>query len=95
MGATYTFQCPSCGFSEDVSGGEDSGFFTCTATILCEVCQRLYDVPTGERTGDEVAAVVPCCPVSSQHTCKTWEHPDSCPRCGTIMDRSEIILNWD
>lgn len=47
MGACYDFSCPNCGYSAQVSGGDDFGFHVVTTTIVCETCRELLDVGIG------------------------------------------------
>ena len=47
MSAPYDFSCPTCGYSAQVSGGEDFGFDAVATTIVCENCCELLDIGIG------------------------------------------------
>ena len=44
MGATDEFTCKSCGYSAEVSGGQDYGFIAMVETMVSESCRKLVDV---------------------------------------------------
>ena len=93
MGRWHHFECPACGYNAEVSGGGDAGMQCCTQTILCETCNRLYDI---------VSARVPLfeplplrCPKRKTHLVREWQHPGPCPVCDVVMgDLGETAI-WD
>jgi len=52
MGTHYLFGCSNCGYTAEVSGGKDCGFFATVRTMLCTDCRELVDVLIGIQ-GDE------------------------------------------
>ena len=94
MGRLYKFECSNCGYSEEVSGGNDTGMICQTTTILCKDCQELYDVVIKYHRQEEVKELV--CPENNQHEIRSWNYPDTCPVCGEKMkiDKNTIIM-WD
>jgi len=100
MGVLFKFECPSCGYSAEVSGGADRGFFAATQTISCKDCRKLYDVGVGRVHGSEWTPdpkqLRPLrCPQSEQHTVEEWAGPGSCPACGSQMEKREATILWD
>jgi Zn finger protein HypA/HybF involved in hydrogenase expression len=97
MGTRYGFRCESCGYQAEVSGGRDAGMATLTATVACEDCRRLYDVPTSEHPLDRNREnEIPIqCPVSPAHRVRLWQHPSACPKCGSTMKRGREVMVWD
>ena len=100
MGALFKFECPSCGYSAEVSGGADRGFFAATQTISCKDCKRLYDVGVARIDGpdsslDSNRLRVPQCPQSELHRVKEWKGPGPCPACGSRMAKQEATILWD
>jgi len=47
MGALFYFKCEKCGYTAEVSGGKDSGFFISTETKMCSNCRRIVDTVIG------------------------------------------------
>lgn len=96
MGETRTFCCTKCGYSAQVSGGNDVGMTFATTTVLCEGCRELMDVVTGEPE-NLVTSVEPRCPKRKRHRVRRWAHPDVCPRCGDSMavDPNGREILWD
>jgi hypothetical protein len=43
MGRTYSYDCPKCGYSAKVCGGEDRGLYCKVRTYACLDCHALYD----------------------------------------------------
>ena len=97
MGTLYDFQCESCGYQAEVSGGEDCGIAQTTITIFCADCTELYDVRTSDEAMTRKAQreVSIRCPKSSSHRWRLWEHPGPCPRCGAAMKRGTETAIWD
>jgi|LDZU01.1.fsa_nt_gi Zn finger protein HypA/HybF involved in hydrogenase expression len=97
MGTLYHFECRSCGYSAEVSGGDDRGMRSRTTTILCETCSELHDVVTStEPWIDEMVDPETLkCPKSKRHIVRKWEHPGICPKCGQDMDRVGMACLWD
>ena len=94
MGQLYRFHCPKCGYSAEVSGGDDAGEMATTTTIACRACRRLYDVPTAKVP--EFKPIPLRCPRAYYHPIERWTDGDPCPRCGTPMLRDdERIILWD
>lgn len=75
MGTSYRFDCPSCGYSAEVSGGDDAGMIASTATIVCKACRRLYDAPTAlaKEFGDRRDPVPLRCPRAEYHPIERWK----------------------
>jgi len=97
MGIHYLFECKSCGYSCEVSGGDDCGMIARTTTIICYKCKELHDVVTSEKPWEEQVVEVETlkCPKSKRHKAKKWEHPGPCPKCGQIMKRGVETCLWD
>ena len=95
MGMSTTFICHACGYKAFVSGGMDTGGTCKTQTISCEKCLELFDAIV--LWTHDWTTVQPRCPKRKSHPIKPWNHPDACPRCGTIMEVDEDgeILLWD
>ena len=93
MGQRHYFECPRCGYPSEVSGGDDAGMRCFTQTILCETCQKLYDV---------ASALAPLfdpihlrCPKIKNHVIRPWQHPGPCPGCGMEMRKLGVCAIWD
>lgn len=97
MGTSYRFDCPSCGYSAQVSGNDDAGMIATTATIVCKACRRLYDAPTAlaKEFGDSRDPVPLRCPRAKYHPIERWKAGDPCPRCGTSIPCGEATILWD
>ncbi len=97
MGTRYSFTCESCGYKAEVSGGEDCGITSATATVLCEGCLELYDVEISEdamtRRPERERPIR--CPKSRLHRLRLWRHPGPCPRCRRLMTRGQETVVWD
>ncbi|PLS82252.1 MAG: hypothetical protein CYG60_24855 [Actinobacteria bacterium] len=99
MGSWHLFECGSCGYRAEVSGGDDAGMLVSTTTVFCEACTELYDVVTENRSwkagGPIEGPQEPRCPKSKKHPIRLWTYPGPCPRCGEcIEDRGSVAL-WD
>ena len=97
MGMLYRFVCAACGYTAEVSGGEDAGMRSGTTTIACEQCRKLYDVVIEKKTSDgtEFKQCAPRCPKSARHPFRIWTNGDPCPRCGGIMENQGMTILWD
>jgi len=97
MGSLYLFECRSCGYNCQVSGGDDLGMMVRTTTIICSKCKELYDVVVSDEPWreDAIDAENLRCPKSKRHKVEKWEDPGSCPKCGQKMKRGEHTLFWD
>lgn len=67
LGTWFLYSCPACGDTAKVSGGEDGGMVVSTTTILCETCQKLYDVVTATHRGEADRCHLPQCPRAKRH----------------------------
>jgi Zn finger protein HypA/HybF involved in hydrogenase expression len=56
-----------------------------TITILCEDCKDLYDIIDGRHDPKKRQPKLRC-PKSKNHKWREWNHPDKCPKCGTVLD---------
>jgi len=97
MGAIYRFFCPTCGYSSEVSGGDDCGFVSATKTIQCDKCQIIRDVETSRTPWDE-KSIKPIsklkCP-KCRRKVKEWDG-EQCPKCNGKMQRDEeFLIMWD
>ena len=100
MGAAFKFDCPSCGYSAEVTGDATFGFMAATETVVCLDCKQLYDVGIGRveppdyrvRPEDRVA---PLCPNDERHSVETWKAPGPCPRCGAQIEQGAMTVLWD
>ena len=103
MGTKYDFTCQACSYTDHVSGGRDVGMIAVVRTMICGDCRELVDVlighqgkdgPTGDPAYDEDLGRCPQC--GGRNTAE-WTAPGPCPRCGEMMDRSEVgsISMWD
>ena len=104
MGRRFRFECRSCGYWVEVSGGNDRGFFATTRTVSCESCLQLYDVDTTDKLPSTrpSLAMQPDrdssdlhCPKSAGHHVKPWQHPGPCPMCGAELLRGKMTVLWD
>lgn len=97
MGTLYQFWCESCGYGAEVSGGRDCGMASGTATVVCEICQELFDVVVSEDAiSQKPDREMPIrCSKSSEHPCRLWTSPGPCPKCGATMVRGKETLIWD
>lgn len=103
MGAHYRYTCPRCRYEEDLSGGADVGMISRTRTALCAACRRLVDVVVHLSAGHlraypEDAARLGRCPhcEGTEVTLLDEEPPAiPCPRCGSGMNRGELVTLWD
>jgi len=96
MGERFQFTCADCGYRTEVSGGDDAGMLAVTTTILCEDCQRLYDVVTADmddsRNPKERALR---CPKSAKHKVNRWTNGGPCPECGKPLTKGGSVCLWD
>jgi hypothetical protein len=98
MGSRFEFRCNACGYSAEVSGGQDAGFCVLVETIVCNDCEELVDAVIGERPGPEgaVRKVTPRCPICGDSEVSPWETGDRpCPKCGGSMEQGELTVMWD
>jgi len=95
MGTQYRFKCPTCGYKADVAGGDDAGELSYVRTIHCQDCKRLYDVVIEDRGSHPGREHPLICPKSGWHIVTPWHHPGPCPKCGSILQRSEPVVIWD
>lgn len=106
VGTLYEFKCPACGYSAEVSGGDDVGMQSVTTTIVCKTCKKLMDVVISEDpwavTLDEPGLPLrpdfqPSirCKKSARHKVERWTLPGPCPKCGTLMEQGEMVALWD
>lgn len=96
MGHTYHFSCPECGYSAEVSGGDDWGFFCRTTTVRCIHCKIVADVVTSETPSDDksVKSVTDLkCPNCSGPVEK-WDGLH-CPKCEGEMENQRLVWLWD
>lgn len=97
MGTLYGFFCPECGYSVEVSGGDDYGFFAAVTTIQCDKCHIIKDVVTS-KTPEDKESYKPVsklkCP-KCRGPVKSWDG-EHCPKCNHIMQKDEKCgLPWD
>ena len=97
MGKRYTFKCDYCGYSAEVSGGDDAGMVGTTTTISCGVCRELYDVVVWQVRRQELGTKEPQCPKAKAHPVSIWNYPGACPRCTEplVPDPEGIVALWD
>ncbi|MBT9130091.1 MAG: hypothetical protein DDT42_00339 [candidate division WS2 bacterium] len=50
MGAHFLFQCKTCKYKAEVSGGVDFGSYVKVQTRVCSNCRKIVDVITGIST---------------------------------------------
>ena len=96
MGHTYLFHCPECGYSPEVSGGDDCGFICRTTTVRCNHCKIVTDVVTSERPGDDKSIKLVTdlkCPHCSGPVEK-WDGLH-CPKCKGEMENQDLVMFWD
>jgi len=87
MGSLSSFECEKCGYTAEVSGGQDAGFEAATQTILCDGCRELVDVLVGKRKGADQGfdPVSPRCPKCRGDSVTPWDESHPCPKCGSSM----------
>ncbi|MCB1232334.1 MAG: hypothetical protein KDN19_18955 [Verrucomicrobiae bacterium] len=107
MGMIHTHTCTSCGYSEQVSGGPDSGIDIGTDTYACSACQLIQDRTTwvevrtdyGDYQGEPYIREprIRCRKCQRKGAMKPWRSGDPCPRCGAPMpiDPKGINVLWD
>jgi len=101
MGTKYQFNCKSCKYEREISGGPDQGMFAVTKTISCRRCKQLFDVIIGEYSfveSEDEPKKIPCrCPGcgGGEEECADWRHPGPCPQCGEILTREFETMLWD
>ena len=96
MGMHFQFECARCGFSAEVSGGDDAGMEILTTTILCEDCIKLYDVVTGKAMElQDTNTRPPRCPKSQRHKIRPWKAGGPCPACGEPLENKGETCLWD
>jgi len=96
MGKCCAFQCPACSYSAEVSGGPDGGENSSTVTIVCDDCQKLFDILVSWH-GEAAKRKPPKrrCPCSAKHTIRDWKAGDPCPRCGSTLVNKGVTMLWD
>lgn len=101
MGQFYSFECPSCGYHAEVSGGKDRGFVAFTQTKVCQDCKQVADILIGkaaELSADKATTIPKAkqqCPACEGHNLKAWTGR-ACPKCGAKMNKGiGPICMWD
>jgi len=103
MGARYTYSCPGCRYSANVSGEPDRGFVLFTRTGFCSTCNELVDYATdpspdhgllfydleGQPKKDGI------CPRCENPVMQEWHDGDPCPRCNAQFAPRVGYLMWD
>ena len=75
MGTYNEFKCPECGYTAEVTDGDDCGIVAMTKTMVCHTCRKLIDVLTVIQ------------PFSKEHDPKIERDISRCPRChGTDVE---------
>lgn len=98
MGSLYRYKCPECGYTAEVCGGYEHGFWSYVTTITCEQCQEIFDLriskelwnqnfPNGLLTNPDIS-----CPKDPTHDVLTWDGP--CPRCDGTLEDIGLIMDW-
>ena len=97
MGTWYLFECPTCDFFAQVSGGDDVGMMSRTTTITCKDCEDLYDVTTSKEPWNVNSSTQQAliCSENGHHRVERWVYPGPCPKCKTQLVRSGIVAHWD
>ena len=105
MGAKFTFKC-DCGYSAEVSGRPDSGFFATTITASCDDCKEIGDI-TVETEKEEWKDDIGKCSNCESTSVRGWGQKDrydegeednyDCPKCGGQMtvDEGAGVIMWD
>ena len=101
LGSAFSFECPSCGYTAEVSGGRDLGMFVVVRTCTCGDCHRLVDVIIGY-VGQDGGIGVPKydraldrCPECDGTNLVPWSEAWPCPRCGSSMIQGDTLILWD
>lgn len=101
MGELNFFECSSCNYHAEVSGGKDRGFVAFTQTKVCQDCRQVVDVLVGEagKLSGPKATTIPKakqqCPTCKGHNLKVWKGR-ACPKCGGKMKKGGgLICMWD
>ncbi len=97
MGSIFRYTCNTCRYTEDVSGGEDFGFFTRTKTGVCVCCNRLIDVVIEDNWSDEEEKRKPprLCLHCKQLVNHWWTEGELCPICKGEMVNMKLVGLWD
>jgi Zn finger protein HypA/HybF involved in hydrogenase expression len=98
MGSKFEFRCDTCGYTAEVSGGPDAGFYVLVETMVCNDCKELVDVLIGGKpqpAGDP-KKVTPRCPICHDSDVSPWDTRNRpCPKCGSSMEQGEVTVMWD
>lgn len=101
MGQLYGFECPSCGYHTEVSGGKDRGFVAFTQTKVCQDCKQVVDILIGKAAELSAAKEITIpkakqqCPDCKSNNLKVWKGR-TCPKCGAKMNKGGgAICMWD
>lgn len=101
MGTLYSFECPGCGYSAEVSGGRDVGMDTVVQTATCANCRELVDVVIGwwGKDGPSGAPNLDCrlwrCPICEGMALDPWSDERPCPQCALSMEQGNMTSMWD
>ena len=102
MGTWTKFECESCGYTAEVSGGKDCGMVAVVQTMTCVQCKVLVDVLVGRcgevgRTGDlEYDKDLDMCPNCRCVDLSDWNATTRpCPICNQRMNKGQIVAMWD
>lgn len=101
MGAYFLFECQSCDYKAEISGGEDSGIVKMTETMTCKDCQDLVDVligtqgEVGKTDTPDTNDLIGVCPKCNGKNISPWSKDGQCPKCGGLMIQGELVALWD
>ena len=100
MGTLKEFECPECGYTAEVSGGDDCGMIAMTKTMVCHTYRRLVDVLDGIQPfckdyDPKIKRDIGRCPRCYGSDVEVWSSTWPCPKCRAEMNEGLVTLLWD
>ena len=93
MATLFEYKCEDCGYTVNANPkGHDMIMSGDLYTYLCEDCLEIVDVvyPYGEKLEKMI------CPECGSENLKKWNpQKGKCPKCGGVMEKTDMVLMVD
>ena len=98
MGVIYSFSCPKCNYTANVSKGWNRGMHVAVEPMICNQCSELQNIEV-EYFDDWDSSASTEKPVQVCRECnsKDLRHwtDGNCPKCRTSLGDGEVYIMWD